>query len=106
MRQMVVGVGEKIVRLRQVSHVYPNSPPSGEPLYTLYWTIAAVKSLQLLVIPRPVISPLFYHNQTTGGCKHRYIGVDVVPKRADSESSNIWNIFLASLEFPTTWQNR
>src|ERR1017187_1874954 len=106
MRQMVVRVGEKVIRLRQVSHVYPPAPPVENrclrsirrwPRSSRYsfWEFRAQETLCY-----------FTTTISSAACKLSYIGLDVLLQYEVSKNSNIWNIVDDALESPATWQNR
>src|ERR1022692_1714958 len=101
MRQMVVGVGEKVVRLRHVSHVYPPAPPVENccirstirrwPRSSRYsfWEFRAQAT-----------HSNFTTTISSAACKLSYIGLDVVLRYEVSKNSNIWNLYRDALEAP------
>src|ERR1035438_2860600 len=92
MRQMVVRVGEKVIRLRQVSHVCPPVPPAenrclrsnirlwpGSSRYN-FWEFRARAT-----------HSYFTTTASLAACKLSYIGLDVPLQYEVSKNSNIWN---------------
>src|ERR1017187_9519148 len=106
MRQMVVGFGEKIVGLRQVSHVYPLVlPPENRSLRSIgrqprpsrysFWKFRAQKTHCNFTTTKP-----------SAPCKHNYIAVDVTCRRADARKFQFLEYYSRPLEPFATWQNR
>src|ERR1019366_3377294 len=107
MRQMVVRVGEKVIRLRQVSHVCPPAPPvENRCLRSTIrrWPRSSRYSFWEFRAQATRIN--FTTTISSAACKLSYIGLDVLLQYEVSKNSNIWNIIRDALESPATWQNR
>src|ERR1017187_10939714 len=107
MRQMVVRVGEKVIRLRQVSHVCPPVPPAENRCLCSTirrWPRSSRYSFWESRAQYPHSN--FTTTISSAACKLSYIGLDVPLQYEVSKNSVFWNINRDALEAPATWQNR
>src|ERR1035441_5353578 len=107
MRQMVVRVGEKVVRLRQVSHVYPPAPRVENRC--LRSTIRRWPRSSRYSFWEFRAQPTHRNFTTTissTACKLSYIGLDLTLQYEVSKNSNIGNVYRDAFESLATWQNR
>src|ERR1035441_8295929 len=93
MRQMVVRVGEEVIRLRQVSHVCPPAPPvenRGLRSTIRRWPRSSRYSFWEFRAQDPHSN--FTTTISSAACKLSYIGLDVPLQYEVSKNSVFWNI--------------